>query len=114
MKKKLSKALTWYPLFWLALFYSFVLRSYFFLGAWPKPYHPDPKTLNFEIHMIFVQAGLVLLLTLISVLLGIILFYRNKFDQEVKRQRNLFIVFSLFTMAILFFDPGNFWSWFMD
>ena len=109
--------LTSTPLLSLALFYSFVLRAYIALGRWPIPYRPDPKDLNFDLHMLSVDIGLTVPFAVI--IPWVIVTILSKRKQSFSRN---FLIYSTIVYCTSFFawflllrvDPGSFVMWFFD
>lgn len=104
-----------YPLCWLALFYSFVLRARLALGYWPAPYQPDPKDLGFTLHHTAVLLGVVAWPAVIVAALGSALIG----PREMLARRLLLALARLGLCLLVYYilvstDPGQFFVWFGD
>ena len=100
----------------LAAFYSFVVRAWLELGAWPKPNLPDPKDLGFEVH--YISSFLFLIAALLSPLaLALCLFVRQAVPMRGRSAGKALVLFfsSYVALCGLFIgDPGALFAWFAD
>lgn len=117
VSRKFYLFLTSLPSAAVVLFYTFVIRAYFALGRFPRPYRPDPKELGFNIHMILIYLSIVL--TLVGALpwlaVTIASWFKKSFDKKFLLIANIIYIISLIGFVIFFkFDPGRFMEWFMD
>ncbi|MFT7463757.1 MAG: hypothetical protein ACI9EF_002104 [Pseudohongiellaceae bacterium] len=101
----------------LCAFYSYVLRARLALGAWPRPYRPDPKSLGFEIHHDIV----VLLLeaaSLSPIAFALCALVHQAVPQLRERRMGWAVTIFLASYALwwvgLLLDPGSFHEWFFD
>jgi hypothetical protein len=103
----------WCP---LSLFWLFVLRARLELGFWPRPYNPDPKDLNFDLHTLaLIGALLWALLSAPAVLAALILWPRALLLSRVGAASTaLCVVGWALGIAQVQLDPGSFVEWFMD
>ncbi|MBX7246371.1 MAG: hypothetical protein K1X53_12815 [Candidatus Sumerlaeaceae bacterium] len=103
------------PVIWVAWFYLYVWRQSLILGFWPLPSHPDPKDAGLYFHHLSIAAGLALTpaFAIVAVLLTV---HRRKADPIFCWVRSLFLAgFSLACfVAMLYFDPGRYWEWYLD
>lgn len=113
-KTRLLTAAVAYPVVWLAIFYSLVLRTRIAVGHWPYYAHPDPKDTGFDIHYFVVGLGLVTIpfFGLVASSLG--LFTRLRF-----RDVPWWLVVAPFLVAVativyLNVEPRDFIGWYMD
>lgn len=104
------------PGLWFPLFYSYVLRAKEILGEWPKPYQPDPKSLDLSVHytMLYMWFPLVGLSLIIMVLL--LPHVRNMIElgAPVKKCYSIYLISFILLSVIGVLDPGNFIEWFFD
>lgn len=117
VSKKFYLFLTITPLFALGIFYSFVLRAYIILDRLPAPYQPDPKDLDFYIHMWLI----LLSATFTYAALVPWIFITNKLWKEKIFSRKflltnivIYIISFLSLILIIKLDPGRFIEWFLD
>ncbi len=104
---------TLFPVLFLILFLSYILRARLYLGYWPTPYHPDPKSMNFYFHhwALFISivttpfAGLAWLLQYI---------FRNLLLNRAKYLLFIYPIPWIIYILILKFDPFRFIEWFLD
>lgn len=113
-----KRALAWlpalFPLGYLALFYSYVLRARLALGVWPRPYQPDPKDLGFDLHYLAVLLALpVWFISPILLLIWLLLWPRGR-RKALLWPFLAFLLIWLLGWLLLRLDPGQFGTWFMD
>lgn len=112
---KLTWLLAVYPLGWLGLFYSFVLRARGTLGFWPTPYRPDPQELGFTLHHLAIDLGMVVLPVAVLSVLALVLLLPSSANGRRNWVALVLAVVSLglaITLAQL--DPGHYFEWFAD
>lgn len=112
---KLTWLLAVYPLGWLGLFYSFVLRARGTLGFWPTPYRPDPTELGFTLHHLAIDLGMVVLPVAALSVLALVLLVPSSTNGRRNWSALALAVVSLglaITLARL--DPGHYFEWFAD
>jgi hypothetical protein len=116
---KWARRLTWllavYPLGWLGLFYSFVLRARVTLRFWPTPYRPDPQELGFTLHHLAINLGMVVLPVAVLSVLALVLLVPSSINGRRNWSALILAVVSLglaITLARL--DPGHYFEWFAD
>ena len=103
------------PLAWVLDFYLFVLRARLALGHWPRPMQPDPGTLGYHWHQTTVWTGLLSALsamaftTVFFIILPSLPRYRYPWGALA-----VFVVGSVGCAIVLFVDPGDLWSWYLD
>lgn len=112
---KLTWLLAVYPVGWLGLFYSFVLRARGTLGFWPTPYRPDPKELGFTLHQLAIELGLVALPVSALGVLALVLLVPS----STHGRRNwsaLIVAVVCLGLALTWaqLDPGRYFEWFAD
>lgn len=116
---KWARRLTWilaaYPLGWLGLFYSFVLRARATLGFWPTPYRPDPKDLGFTLHHLAIDLTMVALPVAVLSVLALVLLMPRASDGR-RNWGALVSVIALVGLVVALgrIDPGNYFEWFAD
>ena len=104
-----------YPLFWLALVYSFAIRARFALGHWPYIHNPNPKDLGFTFHLqliwpCFKAIPLVAMVTVILAVIG-----RRACVYPRIWPALTFLVFSIvLVVAIAIIDPRHLIQWLTD
>lgn len=114
------KLLVWsvyaHPLAWLILLYGYFLRARLALGFWPSPGHPDPKTLEFDIHAGFIWLlGAVLPVWLVTVFVFIMLRWRRIIRARSERLGLLmYMVGFSAALTVANQDPGGVMNWFAD
>ncbi len=116
---KWARRLTWilaaYPLGWLGLFYSFVMRARGTLGFWPTPYRPDPKELGFTFHHLAIELGLVALPVMALGVLALVLLVPRAADGRRNWGALVWAIASVaLVLALGRIDPGNYFEWFAD
>jgi len=104
------------PAFWMAAFYAFVGRAWLHLGYRPYMYHPDPKTLGFDLHHSALWLGLVPChLAPLVWLAAALVAWRVGNQRPVIARTAPAIAASYGIFLLLFYvDPGNFAEWFAD
>ena len=113
--KKLVLVVSIFPLIWVANLMIFAIRAKYYLGHWPKPYHPDPKVLPFVIHAGLLWLGVPAVLSTLIIMPFFLLlsFKKNSFSVPLK----LLILFALgwfFIFLMTFIPPIDFVTWFLD
>lgn len=109
----IKKYLLMFPILYIAIFYSFVLRARILLKVWPTPYNPDPKSLGFHIHQVLIFLFLYLALASIPLLIYWVVFLSRPM---LKNKMNIFVV-SLSWAALfilVYLDLFRFFYWFFD
>ncbi len=109
------------PAQWLALFGLFVLRARLALGYWPRPYHPDPKDLGFDLHYLLVFFPLfhpwghaAFVTSPIAVLAATLAHLLVPRRGERIAAMTCFLSGSAALWLLLGEDPGSFVEWFLD
>ncbi len=102
------------PAIGLIIFWSFLIRARNYLGNWPYPYHPDPKSLPFDLHHYI--AFVTLMLIPFSIIPWLIIYLPKKFLFPKTKWFSLILhaVPWIITLLYFFTDPGNFIEWFFD
>lgn len=112
---KLTWLLAVYPLGWLGLFYSFVLRARGTLGFWPIPYRPDPTELGFTLHHLAIDLGMVVLPMAVLSVLALVLLVPSSTNG---RRNWLALVWAVVALVLAIMlarlDPGHYFEWFAD
>jgi hypothetical protein len=112
---KLTWLLAVYPLGWLGLFYSFVLRARVTLGFWPTPYRPDPQELGFTLHHLAIDLGMVVLPVAVLSVLALVLLVPSLAKGRRNWSALVLAVVSLgLAIALAQLDPGHYFEWFAD
>jgi len=104
-----------YPLMWLVLLYSFVVRARLHLGHWPAPNQPDPKALEFTVHHQAIWFGLMAMpvVALAAVALPVI-------GRRLAVYHRIWPALTLLALSVALviglgrLDPGEFFDWFAD
>lgn len=118
ISKKLYIFLSFTPLLCLTIFYLFVIRAYFALGRFPKPYQPDPKDLDFGgFHMWgILLSTLLVFAAIIPWVYATTVLHRERVISKrfIYANSIIYIVFLIVFLGVFMFDPGNYISWFLD
>lgn len=108
------KATALMPILWVSLFVGFVLRAWLKLGYFPRPYHPDPKSLGFDWHMTAVRYLALLALFTLLIFPWARSELRRRGDRVERRYTFVFIGGWIAVGIIVFLDPGKLFDWFLD
>ncbi len=98
-------------------FYAFVVRARLALGYWPAPYHPDPKTLGFELHAALVALGFLFVSFGAPCLQLVVVALTGRWGVTRRDSVMGTLVFTMVfggAFALTRLDPGAFGDWFMD
>lgn len=117
MKKAISFKLVGYiPLFYLLSYFTFIIRARIKIGYYPYYDHPDPKNLNFNLHL-----GLIWILLFLSILsfpyVYVIIYRIYRFKENTKCDIVNSIIYVISFALIIYnfiYDPFGFNEWFID
>ncbi len=111
----LSVSLGLLPVAWVGGVVALAIRARLFLGYWPKPAHPDPKLLPFELHHAVLWCIFFGLLS--SLIIVPALYLTNRFVFQTRFSRwSLSAYLSGWALVLLMvFTPNiSFVGWFLD
>ncbi len=117
VSKNFYSFLTLSPGLAMVIFYSLILRAYIVLGKFPIPYQPDPKDLNFNIHMwlVLISATFVYAAFLPWIFITAKLWQQKTFSKTFMTTCTaLYAIFFAAFILIIKLDPGKFVEWFLD
>lgn len=100
------------PILWYILFFSFVFRSWYKIGHVPRPYFPDPKNLDFDLHY-----AAIVISTIFVGLSPIFLIHSGLRWTNSRLQNISLLILSLnyfIWWIVLIIDPWQFREWFID
>lgn len=105
------------PWLWITGLIALALRARIFLGHWPTPAHPDPKSLPFELHYMTLWFGFYLVAWLLPILVAFYLLNAAFFKRKFNRLPLWTFSSGWSVIAVLFFAPhttSNWVAWFLD
>jgi hypothetical protein len=103
------------PLAWLGLFYAFVVRARFHLGHRPVADWPDPHSLDFSLHALWICLGFLGVFLACAGAIAMALLQHSRGMRSFPWQ---VMVTSLAALLVLVAfcraDPGGYFAWFLD
>jgi hypothetical protein len=100
-----------YPAAWLLAVFLFTLRASLFLGYWPEPSHPDPKSLPFELSHYLLFVGFLMLIP--SMVVFLLVFWGSRCENRESAKR-VYICGWIGIAVFLLLPKFNFVTWFLD
>ena len=112
---KISFGICLLPLVWVAGILLLTVRARVYLGYWPRPSHPDPKLLPFDLHHASLWGVFVVLKWSLVVLP--VLYLTNKYFLKKQMNKKPLQIYGwgwLVIIALVFLPHVNFVEWFLD
>ncbi len=114
VSEKFFRMASYLPLLWIAGVFAFYLRARAYLGFWPAPAFPDPKSLHFEFHHWVLMIAVFPIAWTVFLLPASWLIRFRRIGVLFPREIAPYLVGWALVVIIMFSSERNFVAWFLD